>query len=151
MYIEPSAPSHATIAGVASQQNIAQNTENVIEHIHIWLAIELACLSCLAPRYCEISIEPAVVIPAPKLIRIFCIGDTSVMAACDSVPILPSQKVSVRLYMDCIKLLSITGMASISIACIRLPSRIIFLLSALIFFAIFIILSNCYNIILILI
>ena len=52
-----------------------------------------------------------------------------------SVPIFPSQKVSVRLYIDWIKLLIITGIASMRIARKRLPLRIIFLLSSLIGFA----------------
>jgi len=54
--------------------------------------------------------------PAPKFISIFCTGDTSVIAACEAVPIFPSQNVSVRLYIDWMKLLSITGIASIRIA-----------------------------------
>ena len=49
----------------------AHTTENPSEVIHIWLAIEFACLSSLAPRYCDIRIAPAVVMPAPKLISIF--------------------------------------------------------------------------------
>ena len=82
----------------------------------MWLAIELACSSSLAPRYCDIRIAPAVVMPLPKLIRIFWKGETSVIADWFSVPILPSQKVSVRLYIDWIKLLIITGIASMRIA-----------------------------------
>ena len=53
------------------------------------------------------------------------------IAACDSVPIFPSQNVSVKLYIDWIKLFIMTGMASIKIACIRFPLRIILRLSAL--------------------
>ena len=56
------------------------------------------------------------VMPLPKLIRIFWKGETSVIADWFSVPILPSQKVSVRLYIDWIKLLIITGIASMRIA-----------------------------------
>ena len=100
LYITPVAPSHPTIPGVAAQQKNAHNTANTIEHRQMWLAITLACSSSLAPRYWEINIDPAVVIPAPKLIKIFWTGETNVIAACYSVPILPSQNVSVKLYMD---------------------------------------------------
>ena len=48
----------------------------------------------------DIRIAPAVVMPLPKLIRIFWKGETSVIADWFSVPILPSQKVSVRLYYN---------------------------------------------------
>jgi len=54
------------------------------------------------------------------------LGDTSVMADWFSVPIRPSQNVSVRLYIDWIKLLIMTGTASIRIAWDRFPFRIIF-------------------------
>ena len=135
LYILPSAPSHFTSPGETSQHISAHNTENASEVRQMWLAIELACSSSLAPRYCDIRIAPAVVMPLPKLIRIFWKGETSVIADWFSVPILPSQKVSVRLYIDWIKLLIITGIASMRIARKRLPLRIIFLLSSLIGFA----------------
>ena len=80
LYILPSAPSHFTSPGETIQHISAHNTENASEVRQMWLAIELACLSSLAPRYCDIRIAPAVVMPLPKLIRIFWKGETSVMA-----------------------------------------------------------------------
>ncbi len=76
----------------------------------------LASPSRFAPRYCEIRTEPATVMPEPKLMMIFCTGVTRLMAASSSVPSLPSQYVSVRLYIVCKKLLITTGTASARIA-----------------------------------
>ena len=66
--ISPSAPIQDVIIGVRAKSVPAQNTENIIAQTKIWFAIDLALLIRPAPMYCAIKIEPAIVIPCPKLI-----------------------------------------------------------------------------------
>jgi len=117
----------------------AQANAKIIAQAYIWLAILRASLSARAPMYCAISTDPATVIPVPKLITIFWTGVTRLIAASSSLPICPSQYVSVRLYIVCRKLLITTGIASERIALSILPFKI---RSRLYFFAILLLISE---------
>ena len=120
----PSAPSHSTINGEKSIQSIDATIEKSIAHTKIWLAILFAFFLSSAPICWLIRMEPAIVIPCPKFTIIFCKGLTREIAAISLVPNFPSQNVSVRLYIVCIKLFITMGIAKDRRAFGIFPERI---------------------------